>query len=367
MNPITLAVGIAKWNKIFVQGEQHRGDFPDGKMHVGRLQFEQMITNWKRAGGNGLPVDRFHWGDSNDTRIAADDKDAVGFLEDLRVDADGDLEALINWNDLGREKITKDRLRYISSTFHPNWIDRKTGKPQGFTLFGAGLLNDPYQTELPRMAASRNSTHPADEANNPEHKVNKILLAALALIGLTETATEADVAAKKAELESDKLKLSQLTADNEKAIKLAATRGDGLEALKLQLTNQQTEIQKMKDSARDAEINGLNELLIREGRITSAEQDDVKKVALAMGVPEAKAIFGKRAPIVKFTSKGSNAGGAEENTGDAMAKLEKIADDIEAKEKVKPSEAIRLAASRNPELFKASKAEAATARAAVDA
>lgn len=359
------AQGEAKWNKIFAKGEQHRADFPDGEMSPGPEQFAQMISNWKRAGGNALPVDRHHWGDSNDTRVRAEDKIAVGWIEDLRVGPDGDLEALINWNADGREDIEKDRRRYISATFHPNWTDRKTGKPQGWTLFGAGLLNDPYQTELPRMAASRDSTT-ADPATNPEKKMNKHLLAALALIGLTESSTEADVTAKQKELEAEKLKLGQLVTEKETAIKLAATRGDGLEALKTQLSNQQNEIKAMKDASRDAEINAFNEQLLREGRITAAEQADVTKVALAMGLPEAKSIFSKRAPIVKFKATGISSGG-EGNDGDALVKLKKIADEIETKEKVKPSQAMRMAASRNPDLYKASLTEGTATRAAADA
>jgi len=54
--------------------------------------------------------------------------------------------------------------------------------------------------------------------------MNPHLIAALALIGLTESSTEADVTAAQAKLEADRVKLA---AEKDEAIKLASTHGAG--------------------------------------------------------------------------------------------------------------------------------------------
>ena len=301
------AVGDPKWNKVALPGKFYRPDFPGGSLDLDRAAFELMIANWRRMGGQALPVDRHHWGDSNDTRIRAEDKGAVGWMEDLRLGDDGSLEALIAWNDDGREEIAKDRLRYFSPSFAPQALDRHTGKPQGWTLYGGGLLNDPFLTELPRMAASAEPTPTPPE----QKKMNAHLIAALALIGLTESSTEADVTAAKELLEGERAKLA---ADKDAAVKLAATSGAGVEALKLALATEKTErvnlaaeVEALKTAARDTAIDAEAVKLFKAGKLAGGKTENFKKLALGMGLPFAVETYGS-APAVDLTEKGHAAG-----------------------------------------------------------
>ena len=61
-------------------------------MQVGQREFETAIANWKKIGSPSLPIDRFHWGSSNETRVTDPKaKAAVGWIDDMRVNAAGNL------------------------------------------------------------------------------------------------------------------------------------------------------------------------------------------------------------------------------------------------------------------------------------
>lgn len=282
----------AKWNKIFVAGEFHRADFPGGKLVVGRDEFEQMIQNWKRAGGNALPVDRFHWGESSDTSVSADDKDAVGFIEDLRIDADGDLEGLIAWNELGREKILGDKLRYFSPTFTPKGVDQRNGSPQGFTLFGGALLNDPYLTELPRMAATNSPSKTTNEGASPkEQHMDKKLICAL--LGIADTSTDNEVQEHLKKCATAYASASKMNADLEGLRTDFSKRGDALRLAEDKAISLAKENEQLKKAQSAIELSQLQDELVKDRRINAAQRGDVAAYVEAQGVAKAREFFSK--------------------------------------------------------------------------
>lgn len=356
-----------KWNKVFVAGTFHRSDFPDGRISVGIQQFEQMIANWKKAGGNALPVDRHHWGDSNDTRVRAEDKGAVGWIENLRVDGDGDLEGLIAWNDDGRADILADRLRYFSPSFHPAWPDRATGKSQGWTLFGGGLLNDPYLTELPRMAAS--TTAPPGKDTKTMKNALLILLAKHGVTLSTDASDDAVAAA-----------IGSLFDTNADAVKMSATlkvSADALDPLKVQLAAKETLVadlttklaaanESATKAAADAKVAAIEaawDKLLNAHEVVPAKKDAFTKIALAIGVADAvSAMGGSKVVPVGEAGTGSDAG----NPGARAAKdqLTKLAADHSRARGIALSQAMREVQMAHPELVqKADTKPAAEAKA----
>lgn len=356
--------GAPKWQKVFVQGEFHRGDMPGGVVHATTDKFREMIANWKKGGGNGLPVDQFHWGDSNDTRIRAEDKKAKGWLEDFRIDEAGDLEALVKWNDDGRADILADRLRYFSPSFHPAWPDKSTGKTQGWTLFGGGLLNDPYLTELPKMTASI-TPQPA----TPEHPTMKILMKKLidALnasgIKLAQDALEPEVVTA---FEAYVANVLKGDVEHAEIVKLSASMKplvEGLEPLKLQLVEKSAEVvnltaklaaaetEKVKATAavRDAAIELAFDKMLTAHEVLPAKKAAFTKIALAIGIPEAVAAMGG----TKVVQPGEiGTGGSADVGGQAEAKLKltALATDHAKATGVKMSEALRAMQSKHPDL-----------------
>lgn len=350
-----------KWNKLCVAGKFYRADFPGGSLNLDRTAFEQMISNWKRMGGQALPVDRHHWGDSNDTSVSAEDKGAVGWIEDLRIGPDGDLEGLIQWNDDGREDITKDRRRYFSPTFSPTALDRRTNKQQGWTLYGGGLLNDPFLTDLPRMAASATPTPARKDTNT----MDKILLAAL--LGLSaETATEDAIKAKILSLKQDGEKqaaeLVALRAEKVEALKLSA----GLDPLKVQLaavTTEKTELAaklaKIETERFDEGVKSLGAELLRDGRVIAAAVapgGQVEVFAKKTSLAEARTFFAAfpKGGVAKVEVETGTTGGAKEEPAtkdDAVAAYQKLMDGYAA-DKLSPEKALAKLKKDHPAIFK---------------
>jgi phage I-like protein len=151
-----------RWNQLFPFGKRYRDDFPDGELEFNDAFFAAMVRNFEKVGAD-LPVDYFHRGSSDNSQVRNDDKVAAGWITALKVVKDSadskqnGLWGLFKWNDKARKQVLADELRYLSPTFVEERVDPTTGEEQGPTLFGAGLLNDPFLQDLPKVAASRNS------------------------------------------------------------------------------------------------------------------------------------------------------------------------------------------------------------------
>jgi phage I-like protein len=337
------------WNVLMPAGEWHRSDFPGGSINCDRAFFAAMISNWKKVGSPGLPIDRFHWGSSGDTSVRAEDKAAVGFIEDLRINSKGDLEGLTAWNADGKADIDADRFRYFSPEWHENWTDSTSGQPQGPTLFGGGLLNDPYFKSLPRLAAN--------EAPAQENLMTREQL--IALYSLAATATDADItaAAKKG---ADALKASdelvkrtaadqKRTGDLEAELKKA---NDAREADGKRIAALEEQAKKATEEKLETAGKALIEKLMSEGRITAAEQPFVIEDVKAFGLEKATTRWAAR-PVVVAGLDGIKPGtskAGDVSPEEAHKQLELKAAEIRTKGGPDAAEAYLVAAKQNPEL-----------------
>jgi phage I-like protein len=333
----------AVWNVIMPAGTFHRGDFgPKGVLTFDRAFFEKVIANWKKVGSPGLPVDRFHWGGSDNTAVRAEDKAAVGFIEDLRIGASGDLEGLTRWNADGKADIEADRFRYFSPEFHWDWTDQRTGSSQGPTLFGGGLLNDPYFKELPRLAAS--------DAPTKEHNVNKKLLCAR--LGIPEDSTDEAI---NAALEKEPVK----AAASDETLKAS------LETLKGELAKQTAaaadatkRVAAMEKAEADRALTALQDSLMKAGKLKADDKPRVEKLVAALGIKEATELTASWPVVVELGERGIP---GEVDTGDtvetATAKWSGLVDAELAKAKaagapITASVAARRVRAAHPELAK---------------
>lgn len=292
------------WNVIMPAGEWHRKDFPDGKLKCDRGFFEAAIANWKKIGSPGLPINRFHWGSSDDTRVTDPKaKAAVGFIEDLRINADGDLEALTAWNADGKADIEADRFRYISPEFHENWRDAATGDRQGPTLFGAALLNDPYFKTLPRLAANE-----PDEGEERHVMTREELIE---MYGLPKTASDADI--KAAALKGAEAVKAAVDADEKRKASEARTgtleeelreANEAREASDKRIAALEADAKKAAEAKLKADTDALCAKLQGEGRIVASEKDDVALDVRTYGFEVAAARYAKRTPVVKLGEHG---------------------------------------------------------------
>ncbi len=328
----------AAWNVIMPAGTYHRSDFgPKGVLTFDRTFFEKAIANWKKVGSPGLPIDRFHWGSSDRTDIRAEDKAAVGFIEDLRINASGELEGLCAWNADGREDIAADRFRYFSPEFHWDWVDSATGKPQGPTLFGGGLLNDPFFKSLPPLAAN--------DVTAKESTVNKKLLCAR--LGIPEDSTDEAINAAIEKAETLK------AAEGEESKKLTGTvetlKGE-LKAAVSRAEASDKRIAALEKEKADGAIAQLQDKLLREGRIIAADKPQVEKLVGALGLAEATSLCATWPVKVALGELGIPAKDGDVSQEEAHKKFEALVAAEIAASKCSSREAIRRVAASNRDL-----------------
>lgn len=356
---VTMPTGTAdsdtRWNKLFPLGTWSRPGFPGGSLTIDKTFLSTMVSNWQRVGKPARPVDYFHRGESLSDGVANADKVASGWIEDMQLRDDG-LYVAIKWTDDARGLILSDKLRFLSPTFSANAPDRFTGKPQGPTLLGAALLNDPFLEELPRVAASATPTQAAKPAE-PGARMDKVKLCAL--LGISADTSDEDIekhlAAKKAkETEFADHEARLKLARDEAGSKLQATQ----EALKLQAeATKKLEVQvvAMQAKERDGAITALCRKLISEGRIVADKQEKVKAYALAMGVEEAEKFFGDLPPVVKLGETGVPGSSTEvDATKSVQAQLDARVEQMRKSDNaLSYMQAHKLALAEKPEWMKA--------------
>ncbi len=358
------APGEAKWSMLFPKGTFHRGDLPGGVATIDDAYCATLVENWKKRGEPELPIDYFHRGGSG-VQVPNDQKIASGWMSKIEARADG-VWALVKWTAKAREMILADELRHLSPEWHPNDVDVKTGKRQGPTLWGAGLLNDPLFKEMPRVAAST-GTVPADavppaQTLTTEHSMKLILEAALAALSLKPDATEERILARAKELKETDAKLTALTTERDDAVR-ASTNVEPLRATVTALSSKVDALTAanvaLEASAKKTAVDGLIASLMNDGkgnvRITAAQADSVRVYASAVGVEEAKKFYAGFPVIQKLGELGHAGDAGDESPQTAFTKLQAAAADL-VKAGTKPSDALIRAMELNPELTKASAA-----------
>lgn len=351
-----------KWNRLLATREMYRSDFAEG-IELQREDLETMVRNWKASGGQPLQMNYFHFGSSN-RPMPIEQKVASGWIQDLRIvpftetNEAGEsvecfaLEGLVEWTDRAREFIKAKEMCCLSPEFAPNAINSRTGKPQGPTLYGAALLNDPFLTELPRVAASNSTTHTSttEAAQAEGNTMNmKMICAAVAM---AETTPEAEVVAVVKMNADAAKKLPELK--NELIAMSAKAEALGAEKLALvEQTNTLTaEVSKLKAEKFDLSVSTLTEKLVKAGKVAPVNASTVVKMAKAIGIDEAEKFFSAQPAIVDLTEKGHGDGGGEPVPADkeaARLKFNALVD-AEIKTGATTSDAFRKVSKSNPEL-----------------
>ncbi|MCL2267341.1 MAG: phage protease [Treponema sp.] len=156
---------------------------PSDRIVKGRDSREWKNNNPKQAALNSnvrlpmLPIDENHSTDLSAPKGGA--SPAFGWMKNLCADESGAIWADVEWTERGREAVSKKEYRFISPVFAHN------EKGEINCILRAALTNTP-NLELPALNSEQL------EINKKEVPMSKELLA---LLGLTETATEADVIA----------------------------------------------------------------------------------------------------------------------------------------------------------------------------
>lgn len=327
-----------KWHLLFPLGAvKHRPDFPR-PISFDEATLRSMEANYVREGKPERAVNFFHLGPS-DTPAPIDNKVAAGWIRDVVLDVGGNAEradgpglyALISWTDRARTYILKDELRYLSPEFVLESTDKNTGAPAGAKLLGAALLNDPYLTELPRVAAS--------ETVGVRHMDRKLVCSAL---GLAESASDEEInsAAKSAlekKAEAEKAEAEAKSGEEKKMAEQEATKLAFAESEKARVTMAEKVALLEKENAtllaekKAAEVKSFFDGLVREGRCTPALRTGLESIAMSSGLDAVR--FLEKAPaLVKMGEEGvtGEATPADEKKA-AQARFDKRVDELQAK------------------------------------
>jgi len=343
----------AKWQMLFPKGVFHRGDFPGGRVVIDDAYVATLVRNFKKRGAPQLPVDYFHRGGS-DVPVPNEQKVASGWILDVEARADG-LYALISFTAAALARIKADELRHLSPEWSPDALDVATGQRQGPTLLGAGLLNDPFFKEMPRVAASRFGVPPA-QPHTPapaakEHKSMKNIALLLAAVGLSAEPTEQEVAAV-----AERLKAS--AEEKETALKASAA----VEPLKLNLEAERAarvaleqKVQSLEASAKAAEtetkiVAALASPALLTRVTTPALKEGFRKVAASAGVDAATAMFKDFPEVVKLGELGHGEGVKSETPVTAFEKLKASAAAIAKDQGLGEADSLLAAMRKHPEL-----------------
>lgn len=104
-----------------------------------------------------IPVDAEH-----ETKTSG----AVGWVTDMRQNADGSVDAKVEWTDRGRSLLKENRFKYVSAEFFDAW-DSPTGESYTDVAVGMAICTRPFFKEsvLRPLAASEEGAEPA---TNPQ-------------------------------------------------------------------------------------------------------------------------------------------------------------------------------------------------------
>lgn len=165
------------------------GDHPHGE-YIQRIDgqvISALVNRWAADGSRDIPIDFDHR-----THVRDDDTEAAGWIKELQARADG-LYGRVQWSDAGESALLGGRYRLLSPTWDAQVVDTadhgRTKVVHPTVLRDAALTNEPNIKALPFLT-------------NRAPRTNAIFMKEiLKALGLGESATEAEAAAKIAELQ----------------------------------------------------------------------------------------------------------------------------------------------------------------------
>jgi len=257
---------------------------------------------------------------------------AMGWFKKLwkvpRDDGDGfSLQAEIQWTYQGESLIRDGIYRYFSPEFTNEWKDPESGRIYKNVLFGGALTNRPFIKNMDPILLSEGvmetlgfiyKSIPGDNRKNNQGGTDvKLSTEHYKALGLSETATEAEVLAAIAAMKTNP---APAKTDNTEVVQLSETvktMGEQLTAAQVQIkTLSETNI-LLAEAAKAVRWESISQKAFAEGRMTVALSEKFKP--LFMANPEGIGAIIKDLPKIIPGEKGhSNTAGAG---GDGTSKL----------------------------------------------
>lgn len=303
-----------------------------------------------------LPVDAEH-----DLSMSG----AVGWITDMRVNADGSADARVDWNARGKALIEGDRFRYVSPAWRETWQDPVTDEVYRDVAIGLAITTRPFFKErsgLRPLVASEGQLSAPDHrdggqsvtwrreaARQEEGQMTKEPENTGAAVELTEAQAQrfADMEAKLAEREQAFAEQAKQLVELETAKAANEAKVAALETERQERTF--TDIVRGNGGENDGAVwpgaIADNVAHLKELAAAVGEESDVFKNHVTRMNEAAKTLRESKA----FEPLGSNQGGG----GDAWSQLEAKAKEIKAAEPgLTEAMALSEAVTRNPDLHR---------------
>ena len=307
------------WVKIAPFGT-YPGSKPDRPQNFTESEANSMVREFRSLRGRlgrmfrGIPIYIGH--PDKDPAIYTDHR-RLGRLTDLQVRPDG-LYGEPEWNSLGEENLREGYWVYPS----PRWdapVGRREFRPD--RLISVGLTN------MPRIADSEPVTNSSLDIEAPTNEImdRKLLTEKL---GLDVTATDEEIFAKLAKLQSDAdtAASNMVTKD-----KLVETAENSLTVVRTELDEAKTKITTLEGevkTTRETHANSLLDAAETTGRITKAERAEwLPKLTGETREVEANAL---QAITPKLNTTPLDVSKSRVDIGDEKQRRETIANAVEA-------------------------------------
>ena len=126
----------SSWVEIFREGEWNHPKW--GIIKGTKKLFNDFIDNWKNnILGRDIALDKTHNPEDG----------ATGWIKDMKIVGER-LKALVEWTPWGIELIEQKGFKYFSPEYRDSYIDKESGKEYKNVLFGGGITNRPFLTNL---------------------------------------------------------------------------------------------------------------------------------------------------------------------------------------------------------------------------
>ena len=132
----------SSWIEVFREGEWNHPKW--GIIKGTKKLFNDFISNWKsNVLGREIALDKTH----------NPEEGATGWIKDMKIVGDR-LKALVEWTPWGIELIEQKGFKYFSPEYRDSYTDKESGKEHKNVLFGGGITNRPFLTDLAPIVLS---------------------------------------------------------------------------------------------------------------------------------------------------------------------------------------------------------------------
>ena len=146
----------SSWIEIFREGSWTHPKW--GLIEGTKKLFNDFIDNWKNnVLGRDIAIDRTH----------DPSEGATGWVKDMKIVGDK-LKALVEWTPWGIELIEQKGFKYFSPEYRDSYTDKESGKEYRNVLFGGGITNRPFLTNLNPIVLSEDIENQCFKQANDE-------------------------------------------------------------------------------------------------------------------------------------------------------------------------------------------------------